>query len=241
MEHYFDSFRGGEFTSEAIKRHQEDWKRLFYEKGLVLSKDDKEEIDQDPQKYATGYFREVFLKFFKANHDIEIANSDHQNILELFRDCFPYLYTRYPNIDSFIDLGCGAGWPVALASMLGYRAIGIERNLEVLTIGKETFNELGIDNRRLIRGDYLQDAFWESIPCGVNPLAPTLFLLYQPKKQMDYGLPVVSKRMHKNSRIITGADFFSSDDTEAMDQELYEFNLQIETNLFRNCLILKKE
>jgi len=65
--------------------------------------------------------------------------------------------------------------------------------------------------------------------------------LYQPKKQIDMGLPFVSKNMHENSRIITGSDFFSSDDSEAMDQELDQFNLQIETNLFGRYLILKKK
>jgi len=241
MEHYFDSFRGAEFTPEAIKGYQEDWKRLFYERELVTLEEDKEKLDKDPQKYARDYFKEVFLKFFKATRDIEDCNSDHQNIGELFRDCFPYCYTRHPNLDSFIDLGCGAGWPVAIASMLRYRAVGIERNLEVLTLGKEIFSELKIGDERLMGGDYLQDTFWKSNHCGVNPVAQTLFLLYQPKKQIDMGLPFVSKNMHENSRIITGSDFFSSDDSEAMDQELDQFNLQIETNLFGRYLILKKK
>ncbi|MGM5483716.1 MAG: hypothetical protein ACQER9_02240 [Nanobdellota archaeon] len=239
MYHYLDS-RYNKITSDDIREYDEIWKKLFHENGVPIPKGDEKKFNVCPNEYVVDYFRDAFMKFFCASEDIENNNSDYKSVGELFRDNFPFFFSRHSTIDQFIDLGCGNGWTVALASILGYRSIGVERSLEILTVGKEIFNDLQIDEKRLIEGDYLSESFWETTHLDVDPKSQAIFLLFQPEKYMEKGLRVTSRYMHREARIVTGIDYFSSTDTSVINDELLQFNLHAEASIFGKELVLKK-
>ncbi|MFW6008740.1 MAG: hypothetical protein ACOCP8_05670 [archaeon] len=225
-----------------IDQIQSDWKKLFIEKNLYLSEEEKKSFNENPDDFVHGNFcKDIF-------HDLYISfrNSNLEQYVEYdmsfpyIFDIFLYSFKNHKKLNSFIDLGCGVGFLVASSYKFGFNSIGVEKNLELLTLGKNVFKKHNINTERLIKGNFLDSSFWENSYHSIDPTAPNLFLLYQPKKFMEEALWTVSSYLHKDSRIITGGDYFSEYNFETINKELCKFNIEIENLTRSKYFVLKK-
>jgi len=148
---------------------------------------------------------------------------------------FMYIHRHLPNHQTFLDLGCGAGLPVAFALKLRYDACGIDNSPHVLAMAKEYLKKEGENPDRLVEGDFLTEEFWKTPVLGRLPSEFDLFYFYNYTKIINKAVPRIAEKMKKGSCLIT-----LEWESEGLEEDIKRFSLKRNEKYSQWKLFLEK-
>jgi SAM-dependent methyltransferase len=118
---------------------------------------------------------------------------------------------------SFLDLGCGSGFPVSLGLKLGFYSCGVDNDLEIVSTAKNNLKNAGQNPELIVHGDYMSDDFWEVPICGKAPFDFDLFYIYNYWKPIRAAIPKTAEHMKKDSYLVLNYwNPFSTEDDDQM-------------------------
>lgn len=146
------------------------------------------------------------VRFGKRASDAPVQSSEDERHLmteyyELVR-FFAMANHYFSDKKTFIDLGCGSGFPTALALRLGYRAFGVDKDENIVSLARENLRGLGLDSRAIVQGDFTSDSFWKTSLGSENPRGFDFYYMHDYWENVMKNLPVISKKIFSGGRII---------------------------------------
>ncbi len=231
-------------TPEYIAERRAGWKKARLDGRLSVPVQDLVRFEEDPEHYVASVLSDGLLVDFiraiaNSGKDYSVTDERHMISQNLIYDFFDYMADRHPQVRNFVDLGCGIGFPVALAQRFGFNSVGVENVARVAEKGRAIFEQFGLEKDRIIQGDFLEDRFWMNEYSGVNPREPGLFYLFNRQEAVEIALPIIANQIHKESRVVIGWDA-QYDSLREIDRKLSSFNMDLEAYLLCKCLVLKK-
>jgi SAM-dependent methyltransferase len=137
---------------------------------------------------------------------------------------FPKTAYHFPEYTSFLDLGCGSGYPVNIGLKLGYDCYGVDKDADIVEVAKRNVSWYGGNPERIVHGDYLNDSFWETPICGKLPGDFDMYYLYNNWEGVFDALPKIAERVRKGKHIVL--EFWET--LEANEDIVREYGLEWE-------------
>lgn len=128
--------------------------------------------------------------------------SDPVTLHRIFRSIHKSLSDK----DTFLDIGCSSGLPVCMGLELGYDCYGVDCNSEILSVVKNSLQNLGHSPNRVVKGDVTSDVFWKTPICGNDPTIFDFYYIHQPASLALELMKVVAKNMNPAAHIIMSYD-----------------------------------
>jgi ribosomal protein L11 methylase PrmA len=108
--------------------------------------------------------------------------------------------------ESFLDLGCGSGFPVGLALKLGFNAYGVDNDSKMVNIARKNLETNQESPKRVVKGDYLSEEFWESKLGGISPAEFDVLYLYNWENKIPRILKYLSKKVSNKARVAVSGE-----------------------------------
>lgn len=193
------------------------------------------EVQREVYQEEAGHFKMLFRvkEFYDAcvpyNGKFEqIYRYTPSGVSEMLK-ILPSVHKFYPHLNSFLDLGCGSGFPLASALEYKYDAMGVDIVHPILELAKENLRKMGFDPGRIIEADLTSKDFPNMDLNGRKCRDFDLFYCWQPADITFKIFDLLSHEMRPESRLIlirddtlsNKADFYSALDKANLVEEQY--------------------